>query len=170
MGCLRHSPSSPSRGSGSLARVVLLVLSTSQLAVQPDFCFEGIASCDHASTDSGQTVVRLAERSSQAVELYTARAIRPDQQRGGRRREVAARPRKREPGALASRRGSGRAASIPATSQPRQSRPRQPARSSDRRPPTMGGTSWRISRGAEGAGMPEGELPLAFPGELLNRI
>ena len=57
----------------TVVRLSQLVLSTSELRVQPDFCFDGIASRDLASTAAGRTVVRVAERSSQVVELYVSR-------------------------------------------------------------------------------------------------
>jgi hypothetical protein len=55
--------------SAGAATALLLVLSTSELGVRPDFCFEGIATRELASKGAGQTVVRVAERSSQAVGL-----------------------------------------------------------------------------------------------------
>jgi len=56
-----------------IARLVEFVLSTSHLGVQPDFCFDRIASRDIASTAAGQTVVRVVERSSQVLELDGSR-------------------------------------------------------------------------------------------------
>ena len=60
--------------------------------------------------------------------------------------KLAARPRQRQRGALARRRGSARQQAHGRLPQPRQSRPRQPARPSDRRPPTLGATSLARSR------------------------
>jgi hypothetical protein len=64
---------------GCLGVLLRFVLSTSQLGVRPDFCFEGIANRELASTGAGQTVVwrsgRLRPSSSKA------RAIRPRRHR-----------------------------------------------------------------------------------------
>ena len=57
----------------SKASRLLVVLSTSELGVRPDFCFDGIAARELASKGAGQTVVRVAERSSQAVGLNGSR-------------------------------------------------------------------------------------------------
>ena len=72
-----------------IARLVESVLSTSHLGVQPDFCFDRIASRDIASTAAGQTVVRVAERSFQVVELDGSRDSLSDS-RVGFGREPAA--------------------------------------------------------------------------------
>jgi hypothetical protein len=80
------------RRSSSPASVPLLVLSTSQLGVRADFCFEGIASRELASKAAGLVGLSFAWRSGRLrPSSSTARGIRPIHRSGAAEMRAARR-------------------------------------------------------------------------------